>query len=161
MQLRAVVDAVRSACRRTCNHGTVSGSTVPEPQEIAAAVLVDGDRVLMCHRHPSRQWYPDIWDLPGGHIEPGEIPAHALVRELCEELGVTVDPADLEFSATLRPEPGLTVHVWVVRSWSGELSNRAPAEHDSLGWFSLSEVADLDLPDRVLVDLCRDALTGD
>ena len=132
---------------------------VPEPEEIAAAVLVDGDRVLMCHRHPSRQRYPNIWDLPGGHVEPGEAPVDALVRELCEELGVTVDPADLEFSATVLPGPGLTVHVWVVRSWSGEPANREPAEHDALGWFSLSEVAELELPDRVLVDLCRDALS--
>jgi len=141
-----------------CDDGTVSGSTVPEPQEIAAAVLVDGDRVLMCRRNPSRQWYPNIWDLPGGHIEPGEMPADALVRELREELGVTVDPADLEFSATLQPEPWLTVHVWVVRSWSGELSNRAPAEHDSLGWFSQAQVAALELPSPVIVDLCAEAL---
>ena len=31
-------------------------------------------RVLMVHRHPDRRWYPDCWDLIGGHIEPGESP---------------------------------------------------------------------------------------
>jgi mutator protein MutT len=121
-------------------------------------VLVDGDRVLMCHRHPDRQWYPNIWDLPGGHIEPGEQPHEALVRELEEELGIVVDLPAIEPSRTLTPEAGLTIHVWVIRSWSGEVCNRAWHEHDSIGWFRAGEVAELDLPDRVLVDVCRDAL---
>ncbi len=121
-------------------------------------MIVEGDRILMCHRHPARQWYPDIWDLPGGHIEDGEMPHEALVRELEEELGIVVQLATLEPNRTLTPEAGLTVHVWVVRAWSGELSNRAPAEHDAIAWFGVSEVAELDLPDRVLIDVCRDAL---
>ena len=86
--------------------------------------------------------------------------AHALVRELREELGIVVDPAGLESSITLTPEPGLTIHVWVVRSWSGEVSNLAPAEHDALGWFTPVGVAELELPNRVLVDLSREALAS-
>ena len=137
---------------------TVSAASPLGPQRVAAAVIVDGERVLMCHRHPDRRWYPDIWDLPGGHIEDGEQPRDALIRELEEELGIVVDAADLEAGRTLMPEAGLTVHVWVVRSWMGELFNRAPDEHDTIGWFLAAEVAELDLPDRVLVDVCRDAL---
>lgn len=35
--------------------------------------LVRGDgRVLLCHRQADRASYPNVWDLPGGHIEPGE-----------------------------------------------------------------------------------------
>ena len=26
-----------------------------------------GERILLCHRRPDRAWYPDVWDLPGGH----------------------------------------------------------------------------------------------
>ena len=137
---------------------TVSAASPLGPQRVAAAVIVDGERVLMCHRHPDRRWYPDIWDLPGGHIEDREQPRDALIRELEEELGIVVDAADLEAGRTLMPEAGLTVHVWVVRSWMGELFNRAPDEHDTIGWFLAAEVAELDLPDRVLVDVCRDAL---
>jgi 8-oxo-dGTP pyrophosphatase MutT (NUDIX family) len=57
---------------------------------IAAAFLRDGDRVLLCHRSAGRRWYPDVWDLPGGHVDEGERPEAALVRELDEELGITV-----------------------------------------------------------------------
>jgi 8-oxo-dGTP pyrophosphatase MutT (NUDIX family) len=51
---------------------------------IAAAALVRDGRVLLAHRHPARRWYPDCWDLVGGHIEPGESPVHAVTRE-CRE----------------------------------------------------------------------------
>jgi 8-oxo-dGTP pyrophosphatase MutT (NUDIX family) len=33
------------------------------------AILRDHNIVLMCHRHPDREWAPDVWDFPGGHIE--------------------------------------------------------------------------------------------
>lgn len=35
------------------------------------------------------------WDIPGGHIEPGETPAQAAVRETLEETGVLVEPLEL------------------------------------------------------------------
>jgi 8-oxo-dGTP diphosphatase len=54
------------------------------------AFLRDGKRVLLCHRSADRRWYADVWDLPGGHVEAGESPSIALVRELREELGISI-----------------------------------------------------------------------
>lgn len=56
---------------------------------VVAAVLRRRGRALLVHRSPQRRWYPDVWDLPGGHVEAGEDPAQALARELTEELGTT------------------------------------------------------------------------
>lgn len=55
-------------------------------EAIVAGVMIQDGRILLCHRSPDRWWYPDVWDLPGGHVEPGETPAAALRRDL-EELG--------------------------------------------------------------------------
>lgn len=41
---------------------------------VAIALLVRDGRALLAHRHPGRRWYPDVWDLVGGHIEPSETP---------------------------------------------------------------------------------------
>ena len=57
---------------------------------VAAAVIVRGDGdVLLAQRPPGRA-YAGYWEFPGGKLEAGESPAHALSRELHEELGITV-----------------------------------------------------------------------
>lgn len=48
---------------------------------VVCAALVRDGRVLLGHRSPGRRSYPDVWDLPGGHVDGGETPAAALVRE--------------------------------------------------------------------------------
>lgn len=45
---------------------------------VAAGLLLRGGGGPLVHRAPTRQWYPDRWDLPGGHVEVGESPAEAL-----------------------------------------------------------------------------------
>ncbi len=58
--------------------------------EVVAAALVDHGRVLAARRvRPA-----DVaggWELPGGKIDVGESAAEAVVRELREELGCTVE----------------------------------------------------------------------
>lgn len=112
---------------------------------VVVGALVRRDRLLLCHRHPGRAWYPDCWDLPGGHVEPGEDPRAALSRELREELGV---------AATVTGEPVWTLvddevdlATWLVRDWVGEPAVVETDEHDDLGWFTHAEALALDLAD--------------
>ncbi|GAB3834278.1 NUDIX domain-containing protein [Dactylosporangium cerinum] len=112
--------------------------------QVVAAVLRDGNRVLLCHRSATRRWDPDVWDLPGGHIEPGERAGAAMVRELREELGVAVaeptgPPAQHVAGATY------DLQIWLVDSWAGTPVNAAPDEHDAIAWFDATELAGLHL----------------
>ncbi len=66
----------------------MSGSQAVDIHHVVAGLLVDGDKVFLCHRSPGRRWYPSVWDLPGGHVEENKAPSVALVRELHEELGL-------------------------------------------------------------------------
>ena len=130
-----------------------------EHHNVTAAVLVRDGRVLLCHRHPNQRWYPDVWDIPGGDLDVNETPAAALRRELREELGVIVQLIDEEPWRTLNPVPDLTLNVWIVNQWRGAVENRAPNEHDEIGWFRPGEAEQLDLVDGFLVDLIRSAVT--
>lgn len=114
-----------------------------DPVAIAVALLVRDGRALLVHRRPGRRHYPDCWDLAGGHIERGELPHQAVIRECLEELGVQVyEPRPVDLTGT---DPGLDVHAFVVTCWDGEPMNVAPDEHDELRWFLPEEIADVAL----------------
>ncbi|MDY6769550.1 MAG: NUDIX domain-containing protein [Candidatus Nanohaloarchaea archaeon] len=69
------------------------------PKPVAWLLAQHGDRYLLVKRaHP-----PDTgtWDIPGGFLEHGESFPVAAAREFKEECGVTADPDDLDFRATL------------------------------------------------------------
>ena len=118
---------------------------MPDRIAIATAALVRDGRVLLGHRHPQRRWYPDCWDLVGGHVEPGESAEQAVVRECAEELGVRIhDPRPVRMTVT---DPTLDVRSFVVRRWDGTPVNAAPDEHDDLAWFTAAEVSGLVLAD--------------
>jgi 8-oxo-dGTP pyrophosphatase MutT (NUDIX family) len=57
------------------------------PRQVVGAVVVDNGRAFVIRRSPDRLLFPGCWDVPGGHVEPGETRAEALARELEEETG--------------------------------------------------------------------------
>lgn len=116
---------------------------------VVAAILQSGDRVLLCHRAPDRQWYPDVWDFPGGHVEDGERPEQALRRELIEEIGVDVGVvADAPVLHLIDDRTGFDLIVWHVTSWTGTVQNCQLEEHDEVSWRAEAELRDLDYADK-------------
>lgn len=72
-------------------------SGAPLPLLVVAAALVHREGAearLLLQQRPLGKHHGGLWEFPGGKVEPGETPAAALARELAEELGITVDPAD-------------------------------------------------------------------
>jgi 8-oxo-dGTP diphosphatase len=139
----------------------MASDEVDGPHQVVAAMLVSGDAVLLCHRSADRQWYPDTWDLPGGHIEADETAQKALVRELREELGVTLvePPGHHSFSRTTEE---FELRVWTTSQWVGSPSNCAPHEHSEIGWFTAEDVLSLQLADPGYCSWIAEALgSGD
>ena len=100
--------------------------------EVVAAVIERPDGSFLLAQRPPGKVYAGWWEFPGGKIEAGEPAAHALARELREELGIEV----------LRAYPWVTrVHIYEhatvmlhfhrVVEWSGE---PAPREGQALVW---------------------------
>jgi 8-oxo-dGTP diphosphatase len=113
--------------------------------------------VLLCHRPASRRWYPNVWDLPGGHIEPGETPTVALARELNEELGIRISKDPRPGFAHLQG-PDFDCRIWVIREWGGT-PRMASDEHDEIAWRSSNEIGDLPLADESYRPLIKRALS--
>jgi 8-oxo-dGTP diphosphatase len=116
-------------------------------KQCAGALVLDGGQILLGKRSPALTFYPDVWDLFGGHVEPGERPEQTLVRELQEELGISatrafplgVIQADVDIADPYE------CHLYAVMEWTGTPRNCASEEHVEICWFSLQEAAELDL----------------
>lgn len=121
---------------------------------VVAGVLRFADVFLLCHRSPDREWYPDVWDLPGGHVEDRELPLDALRRELREELGIEATTVSAEPVGHVKDgTAGLDLWVYAVSAWEGCVENRQPDEHDELGWFGPRQLTELRLAHPALRDL--------
>jgi 8-oxo-dGTP diphosphatase len=109
---------------------------------VVAGILIERQRLLLCHRSPDRRWFPDVWDLPGGHVEATESLRAALARELQEEIGVEADAHDMSSAGTIALDDG-ALSLFLVGRWTGVPENVDPREHDRIGWFASDDLSAL------------------
>jgi len=102
--------------------------------EVAVGVVVRTDGAVLLADRPAGKPYPGYWEFPGGKIEPGESIAAALVRELHEELGISVATSTpwvtFEFDY---PHAYVRLHFERVHNWSG---SPHPREGQRMGFYS-------------------------
>lgn len=108
---------------------------------VACAVIERDGRVLAAQRGASMS-HPLKWEFPGGKIKSGETPAACLVRELREELGITVAVREVLATSTHRyPSFTVTLHPMRCAVESGRL---ALHEHAAVSWLAPGELLALD-----------------
>lgn len=131
-----------------------------DPVHVTGSAFVVGRRgtVLLRHRRLGR------WLQPGGHVDPGESPWEAAVREAREETGLAVGPIDV--GADGRPRlahvdvhPGGRGHTHLDLRYLVGGDDRdpdpPPLESQEIGWFDRAEAADLAGDDRLSAVLAR------
>jgi 8-oxo-dGTP diphosphatase len=113
---------------------------------VAACALVDVDgRVLIAER-PAGKPMAGLWEFPGGKVEAGERPEQTLIRELKEELGITVNEAclaPLTFASHGYPGFHLLMPLYVCRRWDGTATGQ---EGQRLAWVRPNRLRDYKMP---------------
>jgi len=105
------------------------------PVDVAVGILIRPDGCLLLASRPAGKPYAGYWEFPGGKLEPGESVAHALRRELHEELGVDVGAVHPWVVRVFDyPHALVRLHFCRVFEWSGELHAR---EQQHFGFFAL------------------------
>ena len=117
--------------------------------QCVGALIVQRENILLGLRSPTRAFYPNVWDIFGGHVEDCEQPEQSLVRELQEELGIT--PLQWKYIETLRlawnGDEEIHCRIYLVFEWSGVPINLQPDEHSMIRWFSIDQAVQLSLAD--------------
>ncbi|WP_291199709.1 (deoxy)nucleoside triphosphate pyrophosphohydrolase [Hyphomonas sp.] len=119
--------------------------TKPVLLVVAAALFDAGGRILLAQRPEGKQ-LAGLWEFPGGKLEPGEAPEAALVRELEEELSITVNESSLEpltFASFAYPDFHLIMPLYGCKEWSGFLR---PREGQAIAWVEASRLRDYPAP---------------
>jgi 8-oxo-dGTP diphosphatase len=122
---------------------------------VVAVALTDAQGRVLIAQRPFDKEHAGLWEFPGGKIEPDESPEAALVRELREELGVTVLPEHLEplaFSSASRGARHLLLLLYRCAIWQGEA--RA-LDAVAIRWVLPAALADYEMPpaDRPFVSV--------
>lgn len=108
--------------------------------EVVAAIIHKNGRILAAQRGYGD--YKDGWEFPGGKVQPGESAEAAIVREIREELRVTIKPEKLVTTVEYDyPTFHLTMHCFISSIVEGEIEL---VEHEDMRWLTPNALDEVD-----------------
>lgn len=127
---------------------------------VVACALIDADNRVLVAQRPEGKALAGLWEFPGGKMEVGERPEETLIRELHEELGITVKEAclaPLTFASYPYENFHLLMPLWICRRWEGAIVKK---EHQALQWLRPARLRDIPMPpaDEPLIPALIDLL---
>src|SRR5260370_538986 len=104
---------------------------------VVGCALVDADKRILIAQRPEGKSLAGLWEFPGGKVEPGERPEETLIRELQEEIGITVSEpclAPITFASHAYATLHLLMPTYICRRWEGGGSGRGGGGGGGGGW---------------------------
>ena len=113
---------------------------------VVACALIDTDNRVLITQRPEGKALAGLWEFPGGKLERGERPEASLIRELHEEIGITVQEAclaPLTFASHAYDDFHLLMPLYICRRWEGQVVAR---EGQKLAWVRPNRLRDYPMP---------------
>ena len=105
---------------------------------VASYVIFRRDDKILLMRRANTGYEDGKYSLPSGHIEAGEFPDAAAIREAQEEVGVTIQ--DLVFKLVMYSDDNYVCFFFEATRWEGEIRNCEENKCDDLNWFDLNNL---------------------
>ncbi len=124
---------------------------------VAACALIDSERRVLIAQRPPAKSMGGLWEFPGGKVEANERPEATVVREMREELGVTIEESSLlpfAFASHAYPDFYLLMPLFLCRHWEGAI---LPREGQKVAWVRPDELESYPMPpaDVPLIPMLR------
>lgn len=121
----------------------IAKPATPKKHLVSYFAVLDGEEILLVDHKNAQRWLPT-----GGHVEADEDPRQTVVRELREELGlsVTLDQVGPPLMVTVTETVGITsghtdVSLWyAVRASKADPISFDAAEFNQVRWFHFAQV---------------------
>jgi len=113
---------------------------------VVACALIDADKRVLIAQRPEGKAMAGLWEFPGGKVQRGERPETTLIRELREEIGITVSEAclaPLTFASHAYHDFHLLMPLYICRRWEGDVIAR---EGQKLAWVRANKLRDYKMP---------------
>lgn len=111
--------------------------------EVVCAVAINGNNKIFAARRAEGKPHAGTWEFPGGKVEEGETPKSALIREIKEEMGVTLNVGEL--IKNLEWENKLGAFSLSAFACQMQEDGFTLSDHDEYGWFTLDELSTMEL----------------
>lgn len=113
---------------------------------VCALVLENRTREVLLAKRPKGKPMVGLWEFPGGKVRDGEDLAAALIREIAEELAISLAKPELRLIHTVShdyPDFHLEMPVFLCRRWQGEVK---PLEGQTLAWVKPENLGQYAMP---------------
>lgn len=108
-----------------------------------AVIIKNEDQILLLKRN-NTGWMDDFWGMPGGSLELNESIAEAAARETYEEVGILINPEDLELVHVMHIRRGANKDflgfMFIAHEWKGIGENREPDHCSDVQWFNIHDL---------------------
>ena len=109
--------------------------------------FLHNDHVLLLRRF-NTGWEDGNYSVPAGHVDAGETVTQAAIREAREEIGVRLEPQDVEVVHVMnrKSEDERIDFFLLARRWTGGIANQEPDKCDDLAWYPAASLPDNMIP---------------
>jgi len=106
--------------------------------QVVCALIIDNEGKLLACKRGSHQSHPNQWEFPGGKVKATETKEEAIVREIYEELQITIKPrAALNVVTHKYPDCNITLSPYLCDLPSQNIPSLT--EHSDMKWLNLKK----------------------
>jgi 8-oxo-dGTP diphosphatase len=109
--------------------------------KVAVFLLLEKQDKYLFSQRCNTGYADGLYSLPSGHVDPGEFPREAMVREAREEIGLDIDKEDLHLVHIMFVQDTYVEYYFKALQWKGEPINAEPEKCSDIRWASISEIS--------------------